>query len=84
MTKEKKYQVEFTQECLEDIRKATEGMTPEELEEFENFMTTVIKALESGQPPEGSQVVDMDELQEEDPELYERLVSRTDTIPGKN
>jgi len=58
----------------ESVDAIMERGDPEEIAEFQAFMDSVYEMAENGTLQENSEPVDMDELQESDPELAEKLL----------
>jgi hypothetical protein len=73
---DKKLKIVFTEGFFDSLDE--QGANEEEIQEL---LTEIKKLFDSGALMEDAELIDMDELQENDPELYEKLMGQLDDEP---
>jgi hypothetical protein len=74
--KDEKLKLVFTEGFFDSLEE--HGANEEEIQEL---LTEIKKLFDSGALMEDAELIDMDELQENDPELYEKLMGQLDDEP---
>jgi hypothetical protein len=74
--KDEKLKLVFTEGFFDSLDE--QGANEEEIQEL---LTEIKKLFDSGALMEDAELIDMDELQENDPELYEKLMGQLDDEP---
>jgi hypothetical protein len=74
--KDEKLKLVFTEGFFDSLD--DQGANEEEIQEL---LTKIKELFDSGALMEDAELIDMDELQENDPELYEKLMGQLDDEP---